>query len=63
MSSLALWRYTFGEVGQISHPHHADAGCFPAPWDTFLISTVDPKATTIRQQDSPRFPVAALPTG
>lgn len=49
MSSLALWRYTSAEAGQVSHSAHANAGCFPAPWATFLISTVDPTTTTIRQ--------------
>ena len=39
-------------MGQISHSAHANAGCFPAPWATFLISTVDPTTTTILQRST-----------
>ena len=49
MSSLALWRYASAEAGQISYSAHANAGCFPAPWATFLISTVDPTTASVRQ--------------
>lgn len=49
MSSLALWRYTSAEAGQISHSTHANAGYFPLPWATFQISTVGPTTATVRQ--------------